>query len=188
MLLRLPVASWSSTPPKFPISRLNPTPFRKVIGGVGSVGPRLLGFPILNLLPAFKGTEEIAGENPRFFVSRRQSPPSPSPPRLRSPSGLHAANRPEPGDDSGYTMLRLHLRVVEIKFWATGCENRLVGPRVFALPSLTRLGRGSNLVASRLPVRAECQVGGLRGISSVGRARQWHCRGQGFEPPILHFS
>lgn len=25
-----------------------------------------------------------------------------------------------------------------------------------------------------------------RGISSVGRARQWHCRGQGFDSPTLH--
>ena len=25
-----------------------------------------------------------------------------------------------------------------------------------------------------------------RGISSVGRALQWHCRGQRFEPAILH--
>ena len=48
---------------KFPISRLNPTPFRKVIGGAESVGQPLLEFPILNLLPAFKGTEEIAGKN-----------------------------------------------------------------------------------------------------------------------------
>ena len=27
---------------------------------------------------------------------------------------------------------------------------------------------------------------GIRGISSVGRALEWHSRGQGFEPPILH--
>ena len=26
----------------------------------------------------------------------------------------------------------------------------------------------------------------LRGISSVGRALEWHSRGQGFESPILH--
>ena len=24
------------------------------------------------------------------------------------------------------------------------------------------------------------------GVSSVGRALEWHSRGQGFEPPILH--
>lgn len=28
--------------------------------------------------------------------------------------------------------------------------------------------------------------GNARGISSVGRARDWQSRGQGFEPPILH--
>ena len=29
-------------------------------------------------------------------------------------------------------------------------------------------------------------AGGPRGVSSVGRALQWHCRGQGFDSPILH--
>jgi hypothetical protein len=32
--------------------------------------------------------------------------------------------------------------------------------------------------------RARCE----RGLSSVGRAPQWHCGGQGFEPPRLHSS
>ena len=31
-------------------------------------------------------------------------------------------------------------------------------------------------------------VGLLGGGSSVGRALQSHCRGQGFDPPPLHFS
>ena len=26
----------------------------------------------------------------------------------------------------------------------------------------------------------------FRGLSSAGRALQWHCRGQGFDPPRLH--
>ena len=30
-------------------------------------------------------------------------------------------------------------------------------------------------------------IGTVRGRSSVGRALQWHCRGQGFDSPRLHF-
>src|SRR5437899_9383280 len=50
-------------------------------------------------------------------------------------------------------------------------------------------GRGERLTAQMRPAIVN-KVGALApggGISSVGRALEWHSRGQGFKSPILHF-
>src|SRR2546421_11113479 len=49
--------------------------------------------------------------------------------------------------------------------------------------ALTPPKRADKMPCSR---RAFCGGGIYGGRSSVGRAREWHSRGQGFDPPRLH--
>src|ERR1043166_8722407 len=80
----------------------------------------------------------------------------------------HAGPRP---------LLRSHIRRCKIPAY-----------EICASPNLLTLGIPSAILGGswRQPLAAFGGSAGTRGRSSVGRALEWHSRGQGFDSPRLH--